>query len=122
MARNIARDSHEWKRLRKSLLKQARANQTPCAICGMKINYKTRDYNAPDAPTVDHVLSWRDHPELRLDRGNTQICHRSCNTSRGVKMYALPTSGNTSRDWSLPQGEGAFRSPATRTNRTRRRG
>lgn len=97
----VERDSHEWKRLRKQLLKQARANQTPCAICAMKVNYRTRDYNAPDAPTVDHIRSWRDHPELRRDLGNLQIAHRSCNTSKGVRTQdqTIPKIGNQSRNW-----------------------
>ena len=99
------REGSSWAsdQLSKRLLKQARANNTPCYICGQKINYQTH-YNAPDAPTVDHIRSWRDHPELRLDPGNQAIAHRSCNTSKSVKARALPASGNASRDWSQRQG------------------
>lgn len=93
------RNSHQWKQLRDAILSEARTNRTPCMICGQAINYRTRNYNAPDAPTVDHVLSWRDYPELRLDRGNLTLAHRACNTAKGVKPRALPASGNASRNW-----------------------
>ena len=96
-------ETYEDQRIRKQLLAAAKRNKTPCCICGQPINYKTH-YNAPDAPTVEHHLSWRDHPELRRDHGNLGIAHRACNTSKGVKPAALPAFGNASRDWSKPRG------------------
>lgn len=87
--------------IRKRLLTQAKQQNKPCAICGQPINYTTKDFNHPDAPTVDHIRSWRDHPELRRDLGNLQIAHRSCNTSKGVRTQdqTIPKIGNTSRNW-----------------------
>lgn len=95
--------TYQDERIRKRLLDAARNNNEPCCICGQSINYQAH-YNAADAPTVEHRLSWRDHPELRRDLGNLGIAHRSCNTAKGVKAYGLPAFGNTSRDWSKPRG------------------
>lgn len=96
--------THADRVLRNQQLNQARANNTPCAICGQPINYKTKDYNSPDAPTVDHRLPWRDYPHLRRDPGNLQITHRSCNASKGVRSQdqAAPAIGNQSRNWNQP--------------------
>ena len=96
-------ETYEDTRIRKRILNAAKQNQSPCSICGQPINYKTH-YNAADAPTVDHIRSWRDHPELRRDLGNLAVAHRACNTSKGVKPAALPAFGNASRDWSKPRG------------------
>lgn len=83
-------------------LERGRAHNERCSICGQPINYAAH-YQAPDAPTVDHIRSWRDYPELRSDPANLAMAHRSCNTAKGVRLSALPAHGNASRDWSQPQ-------------------
>ena len=95
-------NTHQDNKLRHQRIARARANNEPCSICGQPINYKTRNHNDFDAPTVDHVRSWRDHPDLRRDPGNLAVAHRACNTSKGVKPAALPSHGNASRDWGRP--------------------
>lgn len=102
MKRERRQVTYADKQLRARVLNNARAQRSPCMICGQRIEYQTKDYNSPDAPTVDHILSWRDHPELRRDPGNLVVVHRACNTSKGAKARALPAHGNASRDWSKP--------------------
>lgn len=97
------RETRDYRKVRDQKLASARRDKLPCSICGQPVNYETTDYLSPDAPTVDHIKSWRDFPELRADIGNLAVAHRSCNTSKGVKASALPAHGNASRDWSKPQ-------------------
>lgn len=103
MARQQGRETRAWRNLRSKTLAEARRLKKPCALCGQPINYRA-DPRAWDAPSVDHIRSWKHHPELRLDPGNLQIAHQACNSSKGVGQQGPPSIGNQSRDWSNPSG------------------
>ena len=76
---------------------------TPCRICGQPIKWDAHDPNADDAPSVDHIRSWRDHPDLRLDPTNLATVHQACNRAKGARPQALPSIGNQSRQWGRPR-------------------
>ena len=94
----ITRDSRAWRTLKKRVLTQARQTKPPCAACGLPINYQTRNPNADNAPSVDHIRPWRDHPNLRLDPANLRVIHQACNRAKGTTTHT-PSLGNTSRQW-----------------------
>lgn len=95
--------SYEERQVVNKRLAAAKQNNERCYICGQPIDYSIVNRRRADAASIDHIKSWRDHPELRTDVGNLAPAHRACNTSKGVKDSALPAHGNASRDWSGPQ-------------------
>ncbi|QHO91935.1 hypothetical protein CWT12_12310 [Actinomyces sp. 432] len=97
----LRRDSRTWRRIAAQV--RARDQDKPCGICGQPINWNTRNPNAGDAPSVDHIKPWATHPELRLDPANLMVVHQDCNRAKGVKRAALPSIGNQSRNWGAPR-------------------
>jgi 5-methylcytosine-specific restriction endonuclease McrA len=97
----VTRDSSAWRRLQRQTIARAAERAQACAICGLRIRYDARDRNADDAPSVDHIRSWRDYPDLRLDPANLRVVHQVCNRARGVGG-GLPGMGNQSRRWGAP--------------------
>jgi 5-methylcytosine-specific restriction endonuclease McrA len=93
------RSNRRWRRLAHTIRTRDRNNGRGCAICGQPINWDTRNPNADDAPSVDHVKPWAHNPELRYDPDNLQTVHQACNRTKGTRQAALPSIGNQSRDW-----------------------
>lgn len=102
----LRRDSRAWRALAAQIRTRDRNAGRGCGICGQPINWGARDPRADDAPSVDHIKSWRDHPDLRLDPANLVTVHQACNRAKGMRPAALPSIGNQSRRW------GARRQPA----------
>ena len=98
---SITRDSAAWRNLQRATINTAARRNQPCALCGLAINYNARNRNADNAPSVDHIKPWRDHPNLRTDPTNLQIVHQSCNRAKGVTS-GLPSISNQSRRWGQP--------------------
>ena len=111
----ITRNSATWRKLQRQFITSATQRNEPCALCGLPINYQAHNRNADNAPSVDHIRSWRDHPNLRTDPANLQIVHQSCNRSKGTTTGPL-SLGNMSRQWGPHEthattGKGASTSP-----------
>lgn len=64
----------------RKLSRLLRAERRDCCLCHQAI-----DYEAPprtrDAFSVQHILSWRDHPELREVYSNLDAAHHGCNSA-----------------------------------------
>ncbi|MCR2051807.1 HNH endonuclease [Actinomyces bowdenii] len=97
----VTRDSRAWRNLQRSTIAAAARRNQRCALCGLTINYNARNRNADDAPSVDHIKPWRDHPNLRVDPANLQIVHQACNRAKGT-TNGPPSISNTSRPWGQP--------------------
>lgn len=71
------------------LLRIAKAQDLPCAICGREIDYKLK-YPDPMSASADHIIpiSKGGHPS---DFDNLQITHLCCNISKSNKI--VPKSG-----------------------------
>jgi hypothetical protein len=65
-----------WDRVRKSVIKR---DNNSCRICG-KEGLEGRDLQ------VDHKLPKSLFPSLQYDKDNLQVCCKSCNLSKGVKV------------------------------------
>ncbi|WP_407641281.1 HNH endonuclease [Actinomyces bovis] len=76
-------------------MRQARLQ--PCARCGQPIDYAAPPGD-PRSFQVGHRLSWRDHPDERLDPANLQPEHELCNKQAGA-TDAGPSLGLMSRRW-----------------------
>ena len=103
MSSGLRRDSRIWRTLAAQVRARDKAAGTPCRICGQPIKWDAHDPNADDAPSVDHIRSWRDHPDLRLDPTNLATVHQACNRAKGARPQALPSIGNQSRQWGRPR-------------------
>lgn len=103
MSSALRRDSRVWRTLAAQVRARDKAAGTPCRICGQPIKWDAQDPNADDAPSVDHIRSWRDHPDLRLDPTNLATVHQACNRAKGARPQALPSIGNQSRQWGRPR-------------------
>lgn len=68
-----------WKTIRKLLV----ANATDCAICGWPL-----DHQAPPRsrwrPSVDHIVSVAQRPDLAFEPTNLRVVCHGCNSSRGA--------------------------------------
>jgi 5-methylcytosine-specific restriction endonuclease McrA len=93
MNKSAGRSGARWRHL----AAQVRARKDPCYYCRQPIDY-TAERNTPESFTVDHRLSWRDHPELREDPGNLVAAHKACNSSKGAGEAHFDI-GLQSRTW-----------------------
>ena len=89
--------SRGHRRLRFLRAEMRAAQHQPCARCGQPIDYDAPPGD-PSSFQLGHRLSWRDHPELRLDPANLQPEHELCNKQAGATDIA-PTLGLRSRRW-----------------------
>ncbi|MDO4791851.1 MAG: HNH endonuclease [Buchananella hordeovulneris] len=96
-----SRDSNSWRMLQRRVMAEARRLRPPCGLCGLPINYHTRNANAVDAPSVDHIKPWAAFPHLRDDPANVMVVHQGCNKAKGARLQ-VPSIGNTSRRWGAP--------------------
>lgn len=91
------RGSRRQKRLAANLRRQHR----PCCICRQPIDY-TLQWPDPQSFSVEHVLPWSTHPELREDPANLDAAHLGCNSSKGDSLRntrATGQIGQPSQDW-----------------------
>ena len=93
MSSGLRRDSRVWRTLAAQVRARDKAAGTPCRICGQPIKWDAHD----------HIRSWRDHPDLRLDPTNLATVHQACNRAKGARPQALPSIGNQSRQWGRPR-------------------
>ena len=91
--KSAGRGGSRWRKL----CKDVRARGSNCGECGQTIDY-TLKWPDPGAFTVDHILSWHDHPHLREDPANLRACHFRCNGTKG-KGKSKPGLGNISEEW-----------------------
>lgn len=68
-----------------------RAQGLPCWICGHNINYQLDGRTHPLAFTLDHETPLSLGGDL-LDPANARAAHRRCNSARGARTTARPTS------------------------------
>ncbi|POH62203.1 HNH endonuclease [Cryobacterium zongtaii] len=91
--KSAGRSGSRWR----TLCKNQKAKGLVCWLCGQPIDYKLKSPHV-DSFTVDHVKSWKHHPELREDPANLASAHRRCNSSKGAGA-AKPGLGNLSEEW-----------------------
>lgn len=89
-----SRAGHE---LSASFRSQCATDNTPCHLCGMKIDYNAAP-NTRDAFEADHFYPRSTHPELTLDPANLRASHHSCNRARGNRPVT-GTLGTPSEVW-----------------------
>ena len=87
-----------FRRLRALFRIEAEANQDPCWLCGMSIDYAVPDWSTDDSWSLDHYFPVSTHPHLQADPANFRSAHADCNRRRGNKAPA-PGLGRTSRQW-----------------------
>lgn len=93
------RSTPQWQRLRLECYRRDRDRDTPCHICGQRIDYAAKPSSTPDSYEPDHLRDVRSHPELALLPENVAPSHRKCNRARG-KRAGVNEMGNRTRDWS----------------------
>ena len=85
---------------RRALLRHAKTNNLPCALCGGEIDY-TANQHDPRAFTADHTIPWSHGGSDSLD--NLRQSHRHCNVARGNRTTQPPKPAppivETSQDW-----------------------
>ena len=82
-----------WRRVRASVLRQARYDSAPCAICGKPIDYDLSG-RIPSAPSVDHIIP-RSQGGSLLDPDNCRPVHLGCNSERGATQRRRPSVQET---------------------------
>lgn len=81
---------------RDALKRQAKRNNSPCALCGKPIDYGLY-YTHPMAFTADHIKAVGAGGSMT---GPLQPSHRSCNSRKSDKpTFRTITQPNPSRDW-----------------------
>jgi len=75
------RTSRKWLELRARVLAKARAENTPCGICGRLIVWDAEP-RTPLAPSVDHNVPLM-HGGAAYDPTNLRAAHFGCNAGRG---------------------------------------
>jgi 5-methylcytosine-specific restriction endonuclease McrA len=53
------------------------------------------------ATTADHVIPFRDRPDLELDPGNLRASCGKCNLKRGTRPAVAPVGPGPSPRWSM---------------------
>lgn len=103
--REIKRNDHQWKLLRRKYSHFCRSINAPCHLCIKRgdIEHAQIDYAAPRlaplALEVDHIKSWDDYPELRLEWNNLAPAHSRCNRQRGKRAIEVVAP---QADWVIP--------------------
>lgn len=89
--------SRLYRKQRATFRTDGHANQEPCWLCGMDINYAIK-WPDPEAWELDHLYPRSTHPEHAEDPTNFKHSHSACNNRRSNKM---PEGGigNTSEEW-----------------------
>ena len=75
--------SGRWPRIRQLAWNRDRKAKAPCHICGEKIDYTLEPSSAPLAWEPDHLVPFKNAPELELDLNNIAASHTRCNRQRG---------------------------------------
>jgi 5-methylcytosine-specific restriction endonuclease McrA len=91
--KRAGRSGSKWRALREN----QKAKKLPCFHDGQPIDYDAK-WPDPNSFSVDHLKSWRDHPDLREDPANLVSAHLRCNQSKGAGDIK-PGLGNRSEDW-----------------------
>lgn len=91
--KSAGRSGSRWRALRENI----KATKPPCYHDGQPIDY-TLKHPDPGSFSVDHLKSWRDHPELREDPANLVAAHLRCNQSKGAGEAKLGL-GNRSEEF-----------------------
>lgn len=89
--------SRGHRRLRRLHAEMKAARLQPCRRCGQPIDYDAPPGD-PKSFQMGHRLSWRDHPEARMDPANLQPEHELCNKQAGATDIG-PVLGLRSRQW-----------------------
>lgn len=92
------RNDQAYVRKREALRRQARKNDTPCHICGHRIDYDL-PWKHPQSFTADHIDPVAKGGSMT---GQLAPAHRACNSRRGTKdIGALKRAKQprTSREW-----------------------
>jgi hypothetical protein len=106
-------NGHRWRKLRYRVIR----TQEVCGICGDPVD-RTLPAGTPGSPEVDHVVPVSVAPELRWERSNLVLAHRSCNGRKGNRTEPTGTTGVgyfCTRDW----GEYGSKDPASLTEHER---
>lgn len=97
MARTNTRAMH---RGRKEFREQSEAENAPCWMDGMPIDYTAAwdDFANEDRFQLDHYYPVSTHPELQEDPTNWRASHAGCNLARS-NGAPVATLGTPSRAW-----------------------
>ena len=66
-----------WRRLRERVL----AEESVCWLCGLPLDYDAEP-RSTYAPSVDHIITRDENPDLALERDNCRAAHYGCNSAR----------------------------------------
>lgn len=90
------RNDTSYVKKRDALRRQAKKNNTPCALCHKPIDF-TLHYTHPMSFTADHIKAVATGGSMT---GALQPAHRSCNSRKSDKpTYRTIAQPNPSRDW-----------------------
>lgn len=89
--------SRLYRKQRLAFKAQGQADDEPCWICGMGIDYRL-DHTDPQGWQLDHMYPRSTHPEHAEDPANYRHSHSACNNRRGNKMIDADL-GRLSRKW-----------------------
>lgn len=94
------KETRNMGKLRKEFRNQCQADDAPCWLCGMKIDYDAphNDYGNDDRFELDHLYPVSIRPDLQEDPANFRASHSGCNRERGNGDPA-PELGILSRAW-----------------------
>lgn len=93
----MSRTTSAWRKVRALAWDRDRKNKAICHLCGQPIDYTLEPSSCSEAWEPDHVMTFKEHPELELDLNNVLASHRRCNRARGMKDDEL--IGQHSRIW-----------------------
>ena len=79
----MSRTTTAWRRIRKIAWERDKKANAVCHLCGQPIDYTLAPSSCEQAWEPDHIMVFKDHPELELDLMNIAASHRRCNRARG---------------------------------------
>lgn len=95
----VARKStRQFNKDRKAFYDRCLAENAPCWLCGMPIDYSLAPGSGDDAITLDHEFPVSLRPDLQFDPAGFRPAHNLCNILRGNKDPEA-SLGTLTRKW-----------------------
>lgn len=95
---SVRKAGRPFERARKAFLATCKAQNAPCWLCGMPIDYTVPPNTTDDSFNLDHLYPVSKRPDLQHDPAGFRPSHAQCNNLRGNKDPAAPI-GTLSRQW-----------------------